>query len=112
MTTYRVEPTDKALVDAGEAYFWINEQSEAAALRWYEGLLKAFRSLERNPLRCPLAPESAFFEEEIRQLIYGKYRILFIIEGEAVFVLRVRHGAREHLKPDDDGESEEQKGKS
>ena len=108
MKTYRVEPTDKALVDAGEAYFWINEQSEGVALRWYKGLMKAFRSLEKNPLRCPLAPESAFFEGEIRQLIYGKYRILFTVEGETVFVLRVRHGAREYLKPEEDeGEREE-----
>jgi plasmid stabilization system protein ParE len=108
MTTHRVEPTDKALVDAGEAYFWINEGSERAALRWYEGLMKAFRSLEKNPLRCPLAPENAFFEEEIRQLSYGKYRILLTVEGETVFVLRVRHGAREYLKPEEDeGEDEE-----
>ena len=102
MTTYRVEPTDKALADAGEAYFWINEQAERAALRWYEGLLKAFRSLEKNPFRCPLAPESTFFEQEIRQLIYGKYRILFTVEGETVFVLRVRHSAREYLRPEDE----------
>lgn len=107
MMSYRVEPTDKALADAGAAYFWINEQSETSALRWYEGLLKAFRSLEKSPLRCPLAPESAFFEEEIRQLIYGKYRILFTVEGATVFVLRVRHGAREHLKPEDDEDEEE-----
>lgn len=107
MTTYRVEPTDKALMDAGEAYFWINEQSEGAALRWYEGLLKAFRSLEKNPLRCPLAPESVFFEEEIRQLIYGKYRILFTVEGETVFVLRVRHSAQEYLRPEGDKGIEE-----
>ena len=99
MKTFSVEPTDKALVDAGEAYFWINEQSEQAALHWYEGLLKAFRSLERNPLRCPLAPEHAFFEEQIRQLVYGKYRILFTVEAEMVFVLRVRHAARERLRP-------------
>jgi len=108
MSDYRVEPTDKALADAGEAYFWISERSEGAALRWYEGLMKAFRSLEKNPLRCPLAPEGTFFEEEIRQLIYGKYRILFTVEGEMVFVLRVRHGAREYLKPEEDeGEAEE-----
>jgi plasmid stabilization system protein ParE len=107
MTIYRVEPTDKALEDAGSAYFWINEQSEAAALRWYEGLMKAFRSLERNPLRCKLAPESAFFEEEIRQLIYGKYRILFTVEGETVFVLRVRHSAQKYLQPEDDERTEE-----
>ena len=107
MITYRVEPTDKALADAGEAYFWINDQSAAAALRWYEGLMKAFRSLEKKPLRCPLAPESAFFEEEIRQLIYGKYRILFTVAGETVFVLRVRHSAQEHLKPEEDEDIEE-----
>jgi len=107
MTTYRVEPTDQALVDAGEAYFWINEELEGAALRWYEGIMKAFRSLEKNPLRCPHAPESAFFEEEIRQLIYGKYRILFTVEGETVFVLRVRHSAQEYLRPEDDEETEE-----
>ena len=108
MKTYRVEPTDKALVDAGEAYFWINDVSEATALRWYEGLMKAFRSLEQNPLRCPLAPESAFFEEEIRQLNYGKYRILFTVEGETVFVLRVRHSAREYLKPEEDESDDEE----
>lgn len=107
MTTYRVEPTDKALVDAGEAYFWISEQSEKAALRWYEGLMRAFRSLEKNPFRCPVAPESAFFEEEIRQLIYGRYRILFTVEKETVFVLRVRHGARRYLKPEDEEDKEE-----
>jgi plasmid stabilization system protein ParE len=107
MTTYRVEPTDKALVDAGEAYFWINEQSEGAALRWYEGLMKAFRSLEKTPLRCPPAPESVFFEEEIHQLIYGKYRILFIVKGETVYVLRVRHSAREYLKPENEEPEEE-----
>ena len=107
MKTYRVEPTDMALVDAGEAYFWINEQSEGAALRWYEGLMKAFRSLEKNPLRCPPAPESIFFEEEICQLVYGKYRILFTVEGEAVYVLRVRHSAREYLKLEDEEIEEE-----
>jgi plasmid stabilization system protein ParE len=106
MKSYRVELTDKALVDAGEAYFWINEQSEVVALRWYEGLMKAFLSLEKNPLRHPPAPENVFFEEEIRQLVYGKYRVLFTVEGETVYVLRVRHSAREYLKPEDE-ETEE-----
>jgi plasmid stabilization system protein ParE len=107
MKSYCVEPTDKALVDAGETCFWITEQSEGAALRWYEGLMKAFRSLEKNPLRCPPAPESVFFEEGIRQLIYGKYRVLFTVEGETVYVLRVRHSAREYLKPEDEEAEEE-----
>jgi len=69
--------------------------------------MKAFRSLEKNPLRCPLAPESAFFDEEISQLIYGKYRILFTVQGETVFVLRVRQGVREYLTPEDEENGEE-----
>ncbi len=78
MKTYRVEPTDKALVDAGEAYFWISEQSEVIALRWYEGLLKAFRSLEKTPH-----------------------------QDETVFVLRVRHSTRQYLRPEDEEDGEE-----
>ena len=99
MKTFRVEPTDKALLDAAETYFWTSEHSEDAALRWYDGLFQALHSLEKNPFRCPYAPESFFFKEEIRQLSYGRYRILFTVAGETVFVLRIRHGARDYLKP-------------
>lgn len=37
MTNYPVEPTDKALVDAGEAYFWINKQSEVVRFAGTKG---------------------------------------------------------------------------
>ena len=37
----------------------------------------------------------------MRQLLYGRkphvYRILFTIEGDAVYVLRIRHGRRRRL---------------
>lgn len=62
----------------------------------------AIESLENFPFRCPLAPESDRFGAEIRHLIFGKYRILFIIEDEIVYVLRVRHQAQDMLKPDDE----------
>ena len=100
--TYQVEVTDAAIVDAGEAYFWINENAPEAALRWYEGLLKSFRSLSQNPKRCAIATESVFFAEEIRHLIYGKYRVLFSVKGNAVFVLRVRHSAQDYWRPDEE----------
>jgi len=53
------------------------------------------------PKRCPLAPENASVPFEMRQLLYGRkphfYRILFTIEDEVVYVLRIRHGRRHHL---------------
>ena len=37
----------------------------------------------------------------MRQLLYGKrphlYRILFTIDGDVVYVLRIRHGRRQRL---------------
>jgi hypothetical protein len=55
--------------------------------------------------RWPLARESTRFDEEIRQLHYGKrphvYRVLFIIRDKVVHVLDIRHGARDAMATDD-----------
>ena len=89
-----------------EAYFWLSNDSSRQARSWLEGLYKAILSLEQMPLRCSLALENNFFEEEIRQLIYGKgkniYRILFTITEKTVHVIFVRHAAQQPLSPDDD----------
>ena len=62
------------------------------------------------PGRCPLAPENEHFQQDIRQLLYGRgrsiYRILFTMvevagtsDDAEVRVLHVRHGARQTLRP-------------
>ena len=51
-----------------------------------------------GPKAFPLAPENDEFSEEIRQMIVGRYRVLFTIKGREVHVLHVRGafvGARE-----------------
>ena len=100
---YEVLIAPSAEADLEEAYGWLSEQAAEAAVKWYNGVLDAFLSLETFPERCPLAPESQAFEREIRQLLHVKrqhvYRILFDVSGETVRILHVRHGARQHLKP-------------
>lgn len=87
-----------AQADIAEAYLWLAEQDAETAVRWFNGLYDTIGALERFPERCPLAPESRFFNREIRETFHGrrqhKYRILFTLEGEAVHILHVRHGAR------------------
>lgn len=95
--TVFIEPP--AYVEIEEAYLFIRQDSPGNADRWFNGLRKAIDSLEQMPRRCPLAPENSAFEEEIRHLIHGSYRILFTIDEQEVHVLHVRHGARQHLKP-------------
>ena len=99
---YEVLVQPPALEDIESAYQWLAKQTPTKAVEWYNGLVETILSLERNPERCSIAPESSEFEENIRQLLYGKgrscYRILFIIRGKTVHVLHVRHGARRRLK--------------
>lgn len=44
--------------DIGEAYEWIAEYDEQAAIRWYNRLLAVIFGLDVFPERAPLAPES------------------------------------------------------
>ncbi len=98
--TYRVEVARTAERDLRAAHRWIAKRAPEAADRWLEGLAAAFDSLAQHPGRCPLAAESAAFRTEIRQLLYGSYRLLFTIRGRKVLVLHVRHAARRPLGGD------------
>lgn len=96
-----VEVTEQASREAEEAYLWMKETSPEAAADWFEGLVEAVNSLANFPKRCALAPESKAFKSAIRQLLYSHYRILFTLEGNAVYVLHIRHKARKPLPPDE-----------
>ena len=84
--------------DIEAAYLWIAEHDDEAANRWFNSLYETIGSLELFPERCPLAPESRFFNQEIREAFHGrrqyKYRILFTVTEGEVHILHVRHGAR------------------
>lgn len=101
MKRFRVRISAAAHKDLRAAYQFIRQNSPANAARWREELLQTCRSLESFPHRCPLAREARSFETEVRQLLYGNYRILFTIEERAVVVLHIRHSARQYMAPDD-----------
>jgi plasmid stabilization system protein ParE len=93
-----VEITALAAANLGDIYLRIRKDSPSRAAQWRKGLLKAAQTLDLFPERCPLAPESGR-QLEIRQLVYGVYRILFTVTKDTVYVLHIRHGARQPLKP-------------
>jgi plasmid stabilization system protein ParE len=98
---YQVIVLPSAECDIGEAYEWLRERDELEAIRWYNRLWDVIATLQNLPERCPLAPESKFFNREVRQILHGhrqhKYRILYTLEDWHVLVLHVRHGARLRL---------------
>jgi plasmid stabilization system protein ParE len=101
---YRIELAATAKADIRQQAQWLHEQaSPAKADQWLGGLYKAIDTLQTRPLRCPVAAESDKFPEEIRELLHGrrrhKHRIIFTIRADTVYVLYVRHSARDELEP-------------
>lgn len=102
---YRVIIHRRAMDDIRSAAEWLASNDSAAALRWYEGILAAIRSLETNPERFEVAPESQHLPITIRHALYGtrshKYRIVFSIRLDHVHIWTVRHAARNWLAFED-----------
>jgi plasmid stabilization system protein ParE len=98
---YRLRFAASARRELRDAFHWIAQRSPGRAQTWQTGAIAAAQSLAELPRRCPIAPESEAFGIEVRQLMYGDYRILFTIDGDTVRILRFRHGARGPLEPDE-----------
>ena len=101
---YLVRTLPPAEADAERIYDWVISRAPHRGPMWFNGLEAAVASLAENPQRCHRAPEAKEFDEDIRQLLYGKrhgtYRILFRIDESAkrVDILHIRHGSQEHLR--------------
>lgn len=108
---YLVEFTEPALMEADSAYLWLSGLvGPESAFLWYEGLFLAAQILSTLPRAHAIAPEDAFYDVEVRRLIYhgpsrrrgrNVYRFLFhIIESQedksegVVRILHVWHGAK------------------
>ncbi len=104
---YKLIIQPPALADLDEAYRWIAQQSPENAAQWFNRFLEALSGLEQFPDRCGIAPESEHFDQEIRQLLYGRrsgvYRALFVIRSDEVHVLHIRHAAQNAMTPEELG---------
>ena len=98
---FNVRVARRALRDLQGIHAWISEGSPQAADAWLIATRGEIALLALFPQRCPAAREAAAFPQDIRQLIVGKYRVLFCVEGSTVYVLHVRHAAMDIVTPED-----------
>jgi plasmid stabilization system protein ParE len=98
--TYRVIVTPAAESDLRTAYRYIRSHAPGAAREWIRRARQTTKSLSHHPERCAMAPESASFDQPIRELFFGSgnrgtYRFLFVVfeEEKSVYILHVRHGS-------------------
>lgn len=92
MKRYVVIFADSAQADVRGSYEWERRAwGKREAQRWARQLrTSVFKQLAVVPKGFPLAPEDDEFSEEIRQMVVGRYRVLFTIKRREVHVLHVR----------------------
>lgn len=95
--SYRVVVEPAALEDIAEAYAWLAERDPDAAFRWLTGLSQVRDPLSEMPRRF-LKWDYPGRSGEVCRMIYGRgrnrYRVVYLIEGDTVSILSVRHAAR------------------
>jgi plasmid stabilization system protein ParE len=92
MKRYDVVFEESAQIDVHESYEWgCRLWGKQEAQRWVRQLRTAVsQQLAILPKGFSLAAEDDEFPDEIRQMVVGRYRVLFTIKGRKVHVLHVR----------------------
>lgn len=97
----RVLLTSEAKQDIEAAYLYIRADVPETAQRWRLRLLDLIKTLASFPEPHEVAAEARDAGVELRQMLFGNYRILYTIESDAVHIHALRHGARRPLRPDE-----------
>ncbi len=85
--------TPRAIERGAEIAKFISHDDLAAAEEWVAGVFAAVDRLTEHPYSGPMVPELG--REEIRQITYGSYRIIYKISKTGAGVLSVRHFRRQ-----------------
>jgi plasmid stabilization system protein ParE len=81
-----------AIERAAEAASYIARDRPGAAARWIGELFALVGTLKEHPERGRWLPE--LDRPDLRELVYGNYRVIYRVEPRRVSVLTVRHGRR------------------
>jgi addiction module RelE/StbE family toxin len=85
--------TEPALKDLRELHAYIARDSEVYASGFVERIILAAERLVDHPQMGRVVPETN--DENIRELLFQRYRIIYRITKEHLEMLSVLHGARD-----------------
>ena len=89
----RVVWAPRAIARASEIARYIAAERPGSAGPWVEDLFALAASLRRHPRVGRNVPEAG--RDELREVLHGKYRLIYRIEPTRLVVLTVRHGRRQ-----------------
>ncbi|HHT9155105.1 MAG TPA: type II toxin-antitoxin system RelE/ParE family toxin [Candidatus Tripitaka sp. YC43] len=89
----KIEWTEPALSDLESIRDYIKKDSEYYATRFVERIITAVETLEKFPKMGRNVPEAE--EENIRELLFYNYRVMYRVETQRILILAIVHGARD-----------------
>lgn len=91
---YKVNISFNAQTDLEHIFFYIAEDSVNNAKNFILELEDKIFSLDTMPERFALIPENIFFGTNYRQMTHKKYRVIYKISDDSIFVMRIVHSAK------------------
>jgi toxin ParE1/3/4 len=91
-----IEWTEPALLDLENIRNYIGRDSEYYATRFVEQIIEAVDSLGKFPKMGRNVPEAE--EDNIRELLFLSYRIMYRVERERILILTIIHAGRDLSK--------------
>ena len=79
-----------AVERASEIVDYILQDKPSAATNWINNVFSKIDQLRANPEIGRIVPE--INEHQLRELIYGNYRIIYHIGTKQISILTIRHG--------------------
>ncbi|MDD2603911.1 MAG: type II toxin-antitoxin system RelE/ParE family toxin [Desulfobacteraceae bacterium] len=86
----RIAWSPLAVERASEVVDYIAQDKPSAADNWIRTIFSKVEQLRSNPEIGRIVPE--INERQIRELIYGNYRIIYHVEAKQISILTIRHG--------------------
>lgn len=90
----RIRWSDIAEADIDQLYDYIARDVPYYAEQFVDRLIEAVGVLQDHPKIGRRAPE-AEDREDVRELIFQSYRVIYLLETEQVYILTVIHGSRD-----------------
>jgi toxin ParE1/3/4 len=80
------------LAQAEDAVDYIAVGRPKTAVKWLAGLMDVVEHLPRFPRKGRIVPEVG--RSTIREVLYGRYRIIYRLDPKQIFIMTVRHQRR------------------
>ena len=106
MSPVRLRLGPKAVADIDLTVEWLSRRSVSGAEAWLRVLDDAKAAIVLAPSSYPLSHEARRLRRDLREALFktmhgNTYRIIFVLDGDEVIVLRVRGSGQKGLRQSD-----------